>query len=71
MPDETTLSFVAEGLEMIDEVEPYLVEMGQSSSKNSPINTESTHHVFRLFHSIKPVLSPMQMTSLLKSNSSF
>lgn len=53
MIDENTQSFISESREMIDEVEPYLVELGQSSIESGEVNPETTNLIFRLFHSVK------------------
>jgi two-component system, chemotaxis family, sensor kinase CheA len=53
MIDENALSFISESREMIDEVEPYLIELGQSSIESGEVNPETTNLIFRLFHSIK------------------
>ncbi|MFH2067596.1 MAG: chemotaxis protein CheA [Pseudomonadota bacterium] len=53
MIDENTQSFISESREMIDEVEPYLVELGQSSIESGEVDPETTNLIFRLFHSVK------------------
>ncbi len=47
------LGFVDEGREMLDEVEPLLIEIEQLSDSSGEIDLEAINTVFRLFHSLK------------------
>ena len=46
-------AFVEEGREMLDEVEPLLIELEQISDKSSDVDPEVINTIFRLFHSLK------------------
>jgi two-component system, chemotaxis family, sensor kinase CheA len=45
--------FVEEGLEMLEEVEPKLIEMEKGSSDSGAVDPEVLNSIFRLFHSLK------------------
>ncbi|MCB2198168.1 chemotaxis protein CheA [bacterium] len=47
------LGFVEEGREMLDEVEPLLVDLERSADEQGAIDLEMVNTVFRLFHSLK------------------
>lgn len=47
------LGFVEEGREMLDEVEPLLIEIEQSADESGDLDLETINTVFRLFHSLK------------------
>jgi len=47
------LGFVEEGREMLDEVEPLLIELEQTAEEQGAIDLEMVNTVFRLFHSLK------------------
>jgi two-component system chemotaxis sensor kinase CheA len=47
------LGFVEEGREMLDEVEPLLIEIEQSADESGDLDFETINTVFRLFHSLK------------------
>ena len=47
------LGFVEEAREMLDEVEPLLVELEQTAEEQGAIDLEMVNTVFRLFHSLK------------------
>lgn len=51
--DDMVLSFLAESREMIDEVEPQLVGLGQLAAETGQVDIETLNLVFRLFHSLK------------------
>ena len=51
--DDLTKGFLAESREMLDEVEPYLIELGQRSAELGEVDEETVNLVFRLFHSLK------------------
>ncbi|MEE9555595.1 MAG: chemotaxis protein CheA [candidate division Zixibacteria bacterium] len=46
-------AFVEEGREMLDEVEPLLIELEQISDQSSEVDPEVINTIFRLFHSLK------------------
>jgi len=46
-------AFVEEGREMLDEVEPLLIELEQISDESSAVDPEVINTIFRLFHSLK------------------
>ena len=63
--DELTSSFLAEAREMLDEVEPYLVELGQASTEDGAIDPETVNLVFRLFHSLKGSAGFFQFSTIV------
>ncbi len=50
---ELLLAFVEEGLELLDEVEPLLIELESKSNESGEVDIESLNTIFRLFHSLK------------------
>jgi len=50
---EILQSFVTEGLELLEEAEPLLIEMEQISKESGEIDPEVVNTIFRLFHSLK------------------
>ena len=46
-------SFVEEARDILDEVEPRLVELEKGSIELGSVNGETIHAIFRLFHSLK------------------
>lgn len=46
-------SFVADSREMIDEVEPYLIEVQKTFEPQAIVDGEKLNAIFRLFHSLK------------------
>ncbi len=46
-------AFVEEGREMLDEVEPLLIELEQKADPSSGVDPEVINTIFRLFHSLK------------------
>lgn len=64
--DENILSFITESREMIDEVEPHLIEMSKMSSPGSSADMETTNLIFRLFHSIKGTAGFLQFNEVVK-----
>lgn len=63
--DENTLSFITESREMIEEVEPHLIELGSSTDGGSP-DPETTNLIFRLFHSVKGTAGFLQFNEVVK-----
>jgi len=50
---ELLRSFVEEAREMLDEVEPRLVELEKGSIELGSVDGETINNIFRLFHSLK------------------
>lgn len=50
---ELLQGFVTEGREMLDDVEPYLIELEKISEQYSSVDSEVVNTIFRLFHSLK------------------
>ncbi len=53
LDDETFQSFVAECREMLEEVEPRLIELEQYVNEEGSVDSDTINFVFRMFHSIK------------------
>ncbi|MBU1170154.1 MAG: chemotaxis protein CheW [Proteobacteria bacterium] len=51
--DEDLLSFIVESREILDDVEPHLIGLGQRLEKNIPPDEETVNFIFRGFHTIK------------------
>ncbi len=51
--NEIFAAFVEEGLEMIDDVEPQLVELETTQDSSGNVDLEMVNSIFRLFHSMK------------------
>lgn len=50
---ELLQGFVEEGLEMLDEVEPKIVELEKTALSSGEVDSEVINTIFRLFHSLK------------------
>ncbi len=50
---EIALGFVEESLEMLEEVEPLLIELEKRSDQSGDVDPEVVNTIFRLFHSLK------------------
>ncbi len=50
---EMLQSFVIEATEMLDEVEPYLINLQEAIQSNGRLDSEILNSIFRLFHTIK------------------
>ncbi|MFC1565012.1 chemotaxis protein CheA [candidate division KSB1 bacterium] len=50
---ELIQTFTTEGQEMLDEVEPYFVNMQESAESNESVDPEILNAIFRLFHTMK------------------
>ncbi|MBU1880485.1 chemotaxis protein CheA [bacterium] len=50
---ELALSFVAESREMLEEVEPLLIDLEKNSDQCGDVDPETVNTIFRLFHSLK------------------
>jgi len=60
--DELIRSFVLESRDMVDEAEPYLIDLSQSYANSE--DEESINVIFRLFHSIKGSASFLKFHTL-------
>ncbi|MFW5798428.1 MAG: Hpt domain-containing protein, partial [Planctomycetota bacterium] len=61
---EIIKAFVVESLDLLDEVEPRLVELEQAASEAGQMDAEAVNSVFRLFHSMKGSAGCLQLTSI-------
>lgn len=64
--DENVFSFVSESREMIEEVEPSLIELGSRVSQSGRADDDTTNLIFRLFHSIKGTAGFLQFEQIVK-----
>ncbi|MDY6905004.1 MAG: chemotaxis protein CheA [Thermodesulfobacteriota bacterium] len=64
--DENVSSFVAESREMIEEVEPSLIELGSMVEQSGKVDDDTTNMIFRLFHSIKGTAGFLQFEQIVK-----
>jgi len=51
--DEIIQEFLSESRDMIDEVEPFLIELQEISSATGAVDVDRINSIFRTFHSIK------------------
>lgn len=51
--EETITAFAVESREMLDDVDPRLVEMAQRAGRGESVDAETINAIFRLFHSMK------------------
>jgi len=56
--------FVADSREMIEEIEPKLIELQQSSEACGAADKESINSIFRLFHSLKGAAGFLNLTNI-------
>ncbi len=61
---ELLQSFYSEGLDMLDEVEPKLVEIQHVAENQGAFNPEQINAVFRLFHSLKGSAGFLQLNHI-------
>ena len=70
MNDELDLeifaAFVEEGNEMMDDVEPQLVELEQSQDDAGNVDLEVVNSIFRLFHSMKGSAGFLELDNIVK-----
>ncbi len=59
-------AFVEEGGEMMDDVEPQLVELEQSSTADGLVDLETINSIFRLFHSMKGSAGFLELNCIVK-----
>ena len=63
---EIVRGFVDEDREMLDEVEPYLIEMERSSDYSGTVDPEVINTIFRLFHSLKGGAGFLELNTIQK-----
>ncbi len=63
---EIFAAFVEEGAEMMDDVEPQLVELEQSSTLSGMVDLETINSIFRLFHSMKGSAGFLELNCIVK-----
>ncbi len=63
---EIFAAFVEEGAEMMDDVEPQLVELEQNSSADGMADLETINSIFRLFHSMKGSAGFLELNCIVK-----
>ncbi|MDY6824928.1 MAG: chemotaxis protein CheA [Thermodesulfobacteriota bacterium] len=64
--DENVSSFVSESREMIEEVEPSLIDLGSMVEQHGRADDDTTNLIFRLFHSIKGTAGFLQFEQIVK-----
>ena len=64
--DDIVSSFLAESRDMLDEVEPVLIDLGTQSEETKTVDDESVNLVFRLFHSLKGGAGFLEFTNIVK-----
>ncbi len=63
---EIFAAFVEEGAEMMDDVEPQLVELEQNSVDSGEVDLETINSIFRLFHSMKGSAGFLELNCIVK-----
>jgi chemotaxis protein histidine kinase CheA len=63
---ELVQCFVADSREMIDDAEPYLIELQQSCESGAAVDEEALNTIFRLFHSVKGGAGFLQLDNVTK-----
>ena len=58
--------FIADSREMIDEVEPYLIELQKSFEAEGDVDGETLNTIFRLFHSLKGAAGFLQLENVTR-----
>ncbi len=61
---ELLKTFVAEGQDMLDEVEPQLIEFKEKTETESSIDEEALNSIFRMFHTIKGTAGFLELNNL-------
>ncbi len=59
-------AFVDESREMLDQVEPLLIELEKRSDVSSKVDSEVLNTIFRLFHSLKGAAGFLELTTIGK-----
>jgi two-component system, chemotaxis family, sensor kinase CheA len=59
-------AFVDEGREMLENVEPLLIELESSSGSSSVVDSEVLNTIFRLFHSLKGAAGFLHLNTVAK-----
>jgi len=57
-------SFTAESIEMLDDVEPRLIELQESTEESGHIDNEMLNSIFRLFHTMKGSAGFLELNNL-------
>lgn len=63
--DEDLSSFIAESREILEEIEPQLVKIGEGLDNNLKPDDETVHLIFRGFHTIKGTAAFYQLDSVV------
>ena len=63
--DEDLLSFIAESREIVEEIEPRLVKLGEELDNNREPDDETVNLIFRGFHTIKGTAAFYQLDSIV------
>jgi two-component system chemotaxis sensor kinase CheA len=63
--DEDLLSFIAESREIVEEIEPRLVKLGEELDNNRKPDDETVNLIFRGFHTIKGTAAFYQLDSIV------
>jgi len=63
---EIVESFIEEGLELIDEVEPRLVELSLLQDTTGAVDMEMINSIFRLFHSMKGSAGVLELKNIVE-----
>ncbi len=63
---EIFAEFVEEGIEMMDDVEPQLVELELSQDASGAVDLDMVNSIFRLFHSMKGSAGFLELTYMVK-----
>jgi two-component system chemotaxis sensor kinase CheA len=64
--DENVRFFVSESREMLEEVEPRLIELEQYATQQGNIDEETVNLIFRLFHSLKGSAGFLQFPNVVE-----
>ncbi len=63
--DEDLSSFIAESNEIVEEIEPHLIKLGEGLEKNELPDDETVNLIFRGFHTIKGTAAFYQLDSVV------
>ncbi len=63
--DEDIIAFIVESREILEEVEPLIITLGQRLDQSIPADTETINHIFRAFHTIKGTAAFYQFDSVV------
>jgi len=59
-------TFISEGYELLDEVEPRLIELQERTESDSCVDGEVLNSIFRIFHTIKGTAGFLELSNLQK-----